>query len=302
MRISKPLTAYILQVHNNPNQVNKFINQLISDNQADVFVHIDKKSFEGLNKEIIKHPHVKILQNSVNCEWGDISQIDATLLLIKEVLASKNQYDFVCLRSGQDLLVKRNFKDFLLENKDKVFVNVRKMNKKELGLMKINWPKIARKRYTSAHPIRILRRLMMGFYNKGINVSPNLNKWPSEYTLYKGSQWFSIPLEVAQYIVEFLNENEWYYKYFENTLVPDESFFNTLILNSPFKDKVVNDNLYFLNWGQTLSNRNSPEYLTSRDISFIENSNCFFARKFDENFDTPVVEYFVTNVNFSKVK
>lgn len=38
-----PRTAYILQIHKNPDQVNGFINQIISEEQADVFVHIDKK-------------------------------------------------------------------------------------------------------------------------------------------------------------------------------------------------------------------------------------------------------------------
>ena len=51
---SLPRTAYILQVHKNPNQVNKFIKQLITGEQADVFVHIDKKNFEAVNNQILK--------------------------------------------------------------------------------------------------------------------------------------------------------------------------------------------------------------------------------------------------------
>ena len=290
----------MLQVHVNAKQVNKFIHQLISENQADVFVHIDKKSYEKLNEEIVKHPNVRVLQKSVGCEWGDISQVDATLLLMREVLASKNHYDFVCLRSGQDLLIKNQFKDYLTDNTEKIFISSRKMNEKECGMMKINWPKKARKRYTTVHPIRIFRRVLMTFYSIGINIFPNRNKWPKEYSLYKGSQWFTIPFDVAKYIIKYLDENKWYYKFFENTLVPDESFFNTLLMNSPHKKKIVNDNLYFLHWGENLSNRNSPQFLTNKELELIEGSECFFARKFDENIDKSIVEYFVKKVNFSK--
>lgn len=291
MNSALPRTAYMLQIHNNPEQVNKFILQLIANEQADVYVHIDKKNYEKCHGKIIKSPNVKVLNKSIDCEWGDISQVDTTLLLLNEVMSSKKAYDYVCLRSGQDLLVKDGFNDYLSTNKGKVFLNYRSM-KNELGLVELEWPKITRKRYTSAHPVRIYRRIAQELHRKGINISPNKNYWPKGYSFYKGSQWFTIPFTVAKYMVEFLEENEWYYKFFENTLIPDESFFHTLIMNSPYKEDVVNDNLLFLKWGETLSERNSPQYLTSKDISSIENANQFFARKFDEVIDKSVVDYF----------
>lgn len=293
---SNPRTAYILQIHKNADQVNKFINQLIIEEQADVFVHIDKKSFEELKGKIVKGPNVTILKQSINCEWGDISQIDATILLLREVLATKNNYDFVCLRSGQDLLVKIGFKDFLFENKNRIFMTHRKMDEKDLGFMKIAWPKVTRKRYTTAHPLRIYRKILLGLYSKGINIHPNSKKWPKEYSFYKGSQWFTIPYEVSKYIVKFLDKNEWYYDFFKSSLVPDESFFHTLILNSPYRDNVENNNLMFFKWGETLSERNSPQDLKTEDIKLVEDSNQFFARKFDEKIDREIVDYFASNV------
>ncbi|WP_042353816.1 beta-1,6-N-acetylglucosaminyltransferase [Bacillus rubiinfantis] len=289
---STPRTAFLLQIHQNPNQVNLFIKQLIAEDQADVFVHIDRKCDPALKKEIISHPNVTILQESIECEWGDISQVDVTILLLQEVLATNKLYDFVCLRSGQDLLVNSSFKTFLQCNQGKVFMTYRLLRRNELGLMKINWLKFARRRYTTLHPFRLFRRLLISLYRKGINLFPNFHQWPSNYSFYKGSQWFTIPLETARYIINFLNENTWYYQYFTNTLVPDESFFQTLIMNSPYKETVVNNNLYFLKWGETVSERNSPQILTKHDISNIKKSNQFFARKFDELEDYAVIQYF----------
>ena len=57
------------------------------------------------------------MHENIDVKWGDISQIDATILLLKKVLDTQKSYDFVCLRSGQDLLVKNGFRDFLLNNK-----------------------------------------------------------------------------------------------------------------------------------------------------------------------------------------
>jgi Core-2/I-Branching enzyme len=296
---SSPRTAYMLQIHKNPDQVNKFIHQLTSTGEADVYIHIDKRNYENMKRKIVKSPYVKVLQESIICEWGDISQVDTTILLLKEVLTSSQSYDFVCLRSGQDLLVKEGFKDFLKEHKQQVFLNVRKMNKEDLGFMKISWPRITRKRYTAAHPIRIYRRLLLGLYSKGLNISQNSNQWPKEFDFYKGSQWFTIPYEVAKYMIAFLESNHWFYKFFEQSLVPDESFFHTLIMNSPFKENVFNSNLMFLKWGESFSERNSPQDLTHGDIQLIEESGQYFARKFDESKDKAVIDYFAKNVIFS---
>lgn len=289
-------TAYILQVHDNPEQVNQFIYQLISSNQADVYVHIDKKSYERIKGKIIEGPNVKVLKKIVNCEWGDISQVDATLLLLKEVVDSKKDYDFVCLRSGQDLLVRNGFKQFLSEHRGQVFMSYRELAEVDHGLTKIKWPKMIRRRYTTSHPYRIYRRILLELFSRGINPFPNQNEFPTNYTLYKGSQWFTIPLEVAKYCLQFLKENEWYYQFFENTLVPDESFFHTLILNSPYKEKVMNCNLYYIKWGETVSERNSPQFLRKEDIAAIVQSKMFFARKFDISTEAETIQYFTSHV------
>lgn len=291
-------TAYILQIHKNPDQVNLFINQLISEEQADIYVHIDKRSYEKVQEKIVKSPNVKILEKSIICDWGDVSQVTTTILLLQEVVASKQNYDFVCFRSGQDLLVKDGFKDFLVENTGKIFMSFKDISSQDLGLMKINWPKITRRRFTTAHPYRVFRRLIQDLFHNGINIFPNLKYWPQDYTFYSGSQWFTLPFDVARYIIKFLEENKWYKNFFENTYTPDEWFFHTLIMNSPYKSNVMDNNLLFLKWGENFNDRNSPQNLTVNDIQIIEESNQYFARKFDEDIDNDVIEYFANKVRF----
>ncbi|MBU9712170.1 beta-1,6-N-acetylglucosaminyltransferase [Evansella tamaricis] len=285
--------AYILQVHKNADQINTFIKQLIKGNQADVYVHIDKKSYDELKDKIIKNKNVYILDTSIDCIWGDFSQVETTLILLKKVIKSGVKYDFVCLRSGQDLVVKEGFHDFLAENKDSIFLALKDVTKFNLGLMHMNWPKVTRKRYGILHPIRIYRRLIQSLYRSGINLYPNKNTFPKKFQFYVGSQWFTIPMEVALYIIDFIDDNEWYYHYFQDTMCPDEWFFQTLIMNSPYKSNVItNNNLLFLIWGKKFGETNSPIYLTMNNVEQIENSNQFFGRKFDESIDKEVVSYF----------
>ena len=292
-------TAFILQIHTNPKQVNRFIQQLISNDQADVYIHIDKRTYHEVSPEIINHPHVKVLKECVVCEWGDISQIDATLLLLEAVIASRIPYDYVCLRSGQDLLVKNGFKDFLSEHADRVFLTFKEISSAHLGVVKMTWPKKTRKRYTTPHPYRVYRRVVNSLYKIGINLSPNRRYWPENFQLFCGSQWFSINYEAALYMLSFLNENPWYYEFFEETYTPDEWFFHTLLMNSPYRNRVINENFFFFKWGETFKERNSPQYLKEIDIPLIESSQQFFARKFDETIDSQVIGYFADTVTFT---
>jgi hypothetical protein len=94
--------------------------------------------------------------------------VDATLLLIKEAIDAKKDYDYICLRSGQDLLIKNGFKDFLLNHQNQLFIQCREIREAELRLMRINWPKVVKKRFTNAHPLKLYRRMLFSLYSKGI--------------------------------------------------------------------------------------------------------------------------------------
>ena len=302
---SNTRTAYILTIHKNPEQVNKFIKQIVLDDHADVFIHIDKKYYNNLVNKIVKHSNVIILKESIDVKWGDITQVDATNLLLKEVISTGVEYDFVCFRSGQDLLVKNGFKEFLMENKEKIFMNAYLVNRKEphAAFANVSWPISSRKLYLNPfHPNRIFRRVIQVCYGVGLNLFPNPNNLPDSYSIYNGSNWFCIPFKVVQYINRFLEENEWYYKAFKNSLCPDEFFYQTLIMNSEFKTDVIDNNLMYIKFGDTLKTRNNPITLKMEHISTIESSNEFFARKFDEAIDNEVIEYYSKAISAKKQK
>lgn len=105
---------------------------------------------------------------------------------------------------------------------------------------------------------------------------------------YFGSQWWTITDDCANYILKFCEEHEEYIEFFENTIVPDECFFQTIIMNSCFKDSVKN-NLTFVNWG---NNSRSPDLITSSKLPEIikKNSEYFFARKFDTSVESNILD------------
>ncbi|MDA8387805.1 MAG: hypothetical protein M0Z58_03940 [Nitrospiraceae bacterium] len=223
--------AYLLQVHRDPRQLNRFIGQLSGDGNCDIYVHVDKKSAMPM---IASGGNVRVLEESVDVRWGDISIVDATLCLLRSLKRSNRKYDFVCLRSGQDLLVRNGLSEYLNGNRGKIFMNAQRIGagSPEACFWAIKWPGLARRRYDSfLHPMRILRAALIRLYGGGINLLPNRNKPPMD--IYRGTQWFCLPGDVAQYVVDFIEDNPWYYDAFKDSLAPDEYFFQTLIMNSP---------------------------------------------------------------------
>lgn len=67
---------------------------------------------------------------------------------------------------------------------------------------------------------------------------------------------------------------------------PDESFFQTLVMNSPYKDKRV-DYLHYVDWSE---DKSSPKILTMKDIEKLKHSGKLMARKFDIALDGKIVE------------
>jgi hypothetical protein len=74
---------------------------------------------------------------------------------------------------------------------------------------------------------------------------------------------------------------------FKYTACADEHFFQILALNSPFKNKIINNNLRFLKWNPR---ENSPKVLSSTELDELLSSSKLFARKFDMNEDCTILE------------
>ena len=88
----------------------------------------------------------------------------------------------------------------------------------------------------------------------------------------------------AKEIYDILLKGE-YIDYYKGSLVPDESIFQTIYMNSRFKDKYY-DKLTYVNWKGQI---NHPKTFTIEDCDELEKVNYLMARKFDEDFDDKII-------------
>ena len=108
--------------------------------------------------------------------------------------------------------------------------------------------------------------------------------------LYCGSQWFDIPRYCAEYCVNYIDNNPWYEKFFSTSFCSDEAFFQTIVLNSPMKDKVVQNNHRYIIWKAKHNSR--PAILDSQDIEPVQKGDYHYARKIDSKFSREFMDAF----------
>lgn len=91
----------------------------------------------------------------------------------------------------------------------------------------------------------------------------------------KGSNWFSITQEFAEYVVSKEAEIKGLFQY---TCCADEIFLQTLLLNSKFIERCANDNLRLIDW-----KRGNPYTFREDDFEEIIRSEKLWARKFSQS-------------------
>ena len=285
--------AHLILAYKNPEQVYRLAKSLQSPN-TDIFIHIDKKVDLKPFQYISDLPHVYLIKNRHYIIWGGYSITDAYISGMKEVL-EYGDYDYVVLMSGQDYPLRpiADFINHLHENKGFSLLSV------EAKGPKSTWWKIAVDRYKYYH-LNDYR-----FYGKKIvhkvskRLLPHRGFIYPNYKLYggPGATFCALTKQAAEYLVNFMHDNPKALRYAKLTHASDEFWFQTLIMNSPLKDKVINQPIWYIDWGGVSKH---PRVLTVLDYPSLIESGMFFARKFDIYVDESVLDMLDGHLNERK--
>jgi len=271
--------AHLILAHTQPLQLERLIGKLQYEN-AHFYIHIDQKTDIDPFLFLADKPNVFFIKNRVRVFWGGYSIVQASINSFEQILASGEQYDYINLLSGQDYPIKSTayIHRFLDENRGKIFMHFLSVTDE--------WHE-AIPRFTKYH--------LSNFNFKGrysiehiLNTLLPQRQLPKQLILVGRSQWFTASLQSISYIVRHLKEHPEMVKYFKLTWAPDESIFQTILYNSDFKKDMVNDNLLYIDWSEGGAR---PKELTIKDEQILSGSPRLFARKFNIQRDTEILDY-----------
>jgi hypothetical protein len=275
--------AYLILAHKNPEQICTLIDELI-DEESCVLLHIDGKCGLSPNDFPTKE-NLWTCKDRVNVNWAGFSQIKATLRLIHLLFELSLPVDYVHLLSGQDFSIqpKRVIHEFFRNNIGRNFIDCHSVPVKNMGKFRGNLDKIE-------YFWEVDRLGNKAAYEMFEKRQENSEKriFPVDYIPYSGSQWWSLHIDSVAYIHKNCVPGSVLYDFYENTYVPDEMYFQTVIMNSPFKETVVPNNYRYIEW---LHDVGRSSVLLKKDYFKMVESSCFFARKFDAAIDQSVLDY-----------
>lgn len=271
------MQAFLITAYKDYEQLYELASYLAEHNR--VFVHVDKSSKEISPKD------VEELNEIENCEaistqeicWGSFTHVEAILDLLK--LAVKDQsVTYMHLITAQDFpVVSLDEIERRFEKNTKIYLDY--MGPDHLPeTVKVryqyyNWfvnRNVKNKWLWMLQYITVLLQKLAGIKRKNIGAFTSI---------YKGLVYISMPKDAAEYVIDYCVEEPDYLKCLRTCQVPEEFFFQTLFMNSYFKDCIVKKELRYMNWER--GDGSSPAFLDERDWDAIHSGDYVFARKFD---------------------
>lgn len=295
--------AYLILAHRYPEQLARLIRRLDTPHSR-FFVHIDRRVDIGPFRRACHTLPANRVQwiDRTAAPWGGFGVVQATIDGLSAIAAEPIAVDFVVLLSGQDYPIKCNsaIASYLHRNLGKSFVTHTTMPVWDWpmwgsagGIEKIDrywfWFRGWLRVYPPlSPPVNTKERLLNRLFGLRFRLPRCL---PNGIRPYAGSQWWCLAWSAVQYILGFVKQNRQFVSFYRYTRLPDEMFFQTILLNardSNIKDNIVNGSLTYADWG-----RPSPPWpavLTSEDIDQLATAWGLFARKFDLTVDPQVLD------------
>lgn len=308
---------YIILAHKNPQQLKRLVEKL-NDVESSFYLHIDKTVDIGSFTEVLSvHSNIKFIKKREEGTWGDIGIVKATINSMKEVIADTNQ-GYCILLSGQDYPIKSSEKinSYLNKGNSREFIDISPLDnvvntkewKAKLSFYKYNFsnkkgdyiilPSFFSMSFFTIDSLKSIGKIIIK--KNGIKLIPTIfsnlfkKRVPPESILpFAGGQWWALTNDTTRKIIAFTDQNQDYLEHHRFTLLPDEIFFQSVLMhliNQGDGNIKFGKSLTYINWSR--KNCDLPVTFKSADIEELitQPEGMLFARKFDFDVDRQIFD------------
>lgn len=263
--------AYFIMIHHRPDAFKEMFQKIYTRDQF-YLIHIDRKAKAEFTEEIqlylIHFPNVYILE-SMNIVSGGFSMIQAELNAMEYLLNVSHDWDYFINLSGEDFPLKSQniIRQFLTVNNGRnyLFYYDQKFYRPDT-----------------------LQRIQNHFTELTHKISSFIYKreFMKEVIPYIGGKWFILTRETCVFLTNNKRVMD-FEDYYLHTLLPAESFFQTVLLNTAFSDIIVNDDKRAVIEKTFFS----KDQYADNFIETLKSSNNLFIRKIDDKTNKNILKY-----------
>ena len=205
----------------------------------------------------------------------------AELLLLREAMKNPD-ISYFHIISGQDWPAKPAEEIFkFYSSTDRIFLRCGKAE----GVVKSHEPILWWMKYYF-HYDKMNRRSLTGkLYHRWTILWQTLKRTDKfkdlgiDLELYQGSNWCDLPRYAVEYSLDYLEKHPEIDAMLQTGFCSDEFIFQTILCNSPLKDRIVNENHRYILWKKKYENY--PAVLDATDLPAICAGDYHFIRKVD---------------------
>jgi hypothetical protein len=260
----------LIHAHKDLEQLNALVGQLVDDEFL-IYVNVDAKSAIDV---AALHPAAQLVRPRIEIRWGEFSQVEATLHSMRQIVGQAGEFDKLVFVSAQDfpLLPNRRLKQELA-----ALAGFELLDCVRVGPQ--GWPCAERYQYFHRSDGGALTLLARRAANRLMRVGGLRRGMVNGWQPWGGSSWWSISRDCASMIVRLVGADPAIARFFRTVACPDELFFQTVVMNSPFRERVLFDNFRYIEW--TSAGARNPKVLDAGDFDRLRASGAHFCRKLD---------------------
>ncbi|WP_103867333.1 beta-1,6-N-acetylglucosaminyltransferase [Aquimarina sp. I32.4] len=269
----KPKIAYFILVYGFPKEFKRLLKAIYHPGNH-YLIQIDQKNDINVKNDIktfLKGYSNAYVLKSEPIVWRGYSMVQSQIHGMKYLLNRCLKWDFFINLSDQDFPLKSQdfFFDFLYKNKGKNFMKITNQ---------------VRVRPDTLNRVdHYFQEVDIGFLGIPYKKSFMKNVIP-----YIGGPWMILTRTCCEFIYHS-PEIKKFEDFYRNTLIADKSFFQTVLMNTSFKETIVNDDKRAVIWIADGDFKLKPKILIDSDIDFLMQGDNLFARKFDERIDKSIL-------------
>jgi hypothetical protein len=272
--------VFLIQAHKDLGQLNALVEQLRDDDFL-VYVNLDRKC--ALDPAAV-HPCARHVRDRVDVHWGTFSQVQAVLNSLAQIVAEVPAFDKVIFLSAQDfpLLSNTRLKEALAQ-----WSGHELLDTVAIGRAPGEWAAGFRYQYFHYDDGPRLLRMACRAANRAMRATGLVRRLPGGMRPYGGSSWWALSQACVRAILDRVAREPDLVRFFRHCACPDEMFFQTLVMNSPFAGRVLGRNFRYVQWPE--QGARNPKILDEGDFERIAASRAHFCRKIDSQASASLV-------------
>ena len=284
--------TYIILAYKLPDVLIRLVDRLDVGSPSFI-VHVDRKTddatYQAMTDGLAGRSNVHFLEERVECHWGEFGRVAASIAGLRHFVAHGGADDRVVLLSGQDYPLKpaARIEAFFRERPGISFLEHFAMPdfgwQVDGGMYFLERGRAA----TGLSAIEVMHN-MYDLIDADRHDPTERRRLPRGLKPFHGSSWWAFTYDRAEYVVRFVDEHPEVVRFFDNVVVPDEMFFQTILLNAPLSDDIKSDALHFVDWSPPRTPH--PKLLDVGDFHRLVSTNYLFARKFDPGHDAAILD------------